>query len=203
MSGPSVENPVRLYSYIVVHDTGFAPNPFFGYCTLACCKPTIRRTAQVGDWIVGLSPKAAGHRIVYFMRVDEKLTFQQYWSDPRFRRKRPRHGGAFVQKRGDNIYEPLPDGEYRQLPSLHAEKDKAHDLGGQYVLVSATFGYFGSRAVRLPAELNSLVVQGGHKCRFSNEVITAFLHYTGRLGRGVLGCPTHWKQQDSSWEQGC
>ena len=24
---------MTLYSHVVTHDTGFAPNPFFGYCT--------------------------------------------------------------------------------------------------------------------------------------------------------------------------
>jgi hypothetical protein len=47
---------MKLYCYIVTHDTGFSPNPFHGYCTLACCKPTIRRTAKEGDWVVGLTP---------------------------------------------------------------------------------------------------------------------------------------------------
>jgi hypothetical protein len=62
-----------LYSYVVVHDTGFSPNPFFGFCTLACCKPEIRRKAEEGDWIVGLTPKAQGNKVVYFMQVDEVM----------------------------------------------------------------------------------------------------------------------------------
>ena len=41
-----------LFSYVVRSDGGFAPNPFFGYCTLATCKPRIRKGALVGDWIV-------------------------------------------------------------------------------------------------------------------------------------------------------
>jgi putative DNA base modification enzyme with NMAD domain len=67
---------LRLYSYIVTYDTGFSPNPFFGFCTLACCKPAIRRTAEVGGTL-GLSPKAKGNRVVYFMRVKERLTCDQ------------------------------------------------------------------------------------------------------------------------------
>ncbi len=59
---------MRLVSYILTSDTGFAPNPFFRYCTLACCKPQIRRSAEPGDWIVGISRKADGNRIVYAMR---------------------------------------------------------------------------------------------------------------------------------------
>ncbi len=42
-----------IHSYIVRYDSGFAPNPFYGFCTLATCKPDIRKHAQVGDWIVG------------------------------------------------------------------------------------------------------------------------------------------------------
>lgn len=30
---------MRLCSYTVVHGTGFAPNPFGRYCTLAACTP--------------------------------------------------------------------------------------------------------------------------------------------------------------------
>lgn len=33
---------VNLFSYIVACDSGFSPNPFWGICTLACCKPRIR-----------------------------------------------------------------------------------------------------------------------------------------------------------------
>ncbi len=77
-------NEMKLYSYIVTHDTGFSPNPFWGYCTLADCKPAIRRTAEVGDWIVGLSPKPTGNRMVFAMQVDEILSYADYYHDERF-----------------------------------------------------------------------------------------------------------------------
>lgn len=32
-----------LFSYIVRWDHGFAPNPFHGICSLATCKPGIRK----------------------------------------------------------------------------------------------------------------------------------------------------------------
>jgi len=44
----------KLFSYVIREDTGLAPNPFYGVCTLNCCKPDIRRTAEVGDWVAGL-----------------------------------------------------------------------------------------------------------------------------------------------------
>jgi hypothetical protein len=32
----------KAYIYALTHDTGFAPNPFYHTCTLACCKVKIR-----------------------------------------------------------------------------------------------------------------------------------------------------------------
>jgi hypothetical protein len=43
-----------LYSYCLRYDDRAAPNPYHGICTLVICKPAIRRTANVGDWIIGL-----------------------------------------------------------------------------------------------------------------------------------------------------
>jgi len=56
---------MKLHTYVVRYDSGFAPNPFYGYCTLATCKPPIRKSAAVEDWIVGCgsndrSVRAAG-----------------------------------------------------------------------------------------------------------------------------------------------
>ena len=44
----------RVYMYVVDRDFGFAPNPFHGVCTLATCKPAIRKGARVGDWVIGM-----------------------------------------------------------------------------------------------------------------------------------------------------
>ena len=43
----------NLFSYVLRYDDGAAPNPFWGTCTLAICKPAIRRKANLGDWVVG------------------------------------------------------------------------------------------------------------------------------------------------------
>jgi len=45
---------MSVFSYVVKNDGGFAPNPFHGSCTLACCKPKIRNVASAGDIVVGL-----------------------------------------------------------------------------------------------------------------------------------------------------
>jgi hypothetical protein len=206
---------MRLYSYVVTHDTGFAPNPFFGFCTLACCKPIIRKTAEKGDWIVGLTPGAAPKKIVYFMRVDEVMeSYADYWSDPRFQAKRPSKAGGVRGKCGDNIYQPLEtaSGGYRQLPSTHSNKEnreiedeenKARDLAGKRVLVSENFAYFGSNGMLLPPELSKLIVGRGHRCNLSEELKDDFLRFTKTVNFGLQGAPKSWPEGEDSWASGC
>ena len=55
----SIRQP-DLFSYTVDTDSGFAPNPFGGICTLACCKPKIRQSANVQDWVIGTTPSPKG-----------------------------------------------------------------------------------------------------------------------------------------------
>lgn len=199
---------MKLYSYIVTHDTGFSPNPFWGYCTLADCKPLIRKTAKIGDWIVGLSSKSLGNKIIYAMEVNEILTFFQYFHDERFQKKIPDYSkGAVVYKCGDNIYEPLLNGDYRQLKSMHSNNaqenpdTKKHDLGGKNVLISKIFYYFGSKAIELPAELYDLKVGRAHKNKFPSDVILKFKKFILDYSKGVHAPPTKWLNNDNSWKK--
>lgn len=199
---------VRLYSYIVTHDTGFAPNPFWGCCTLANCKPVIRRAASEGDWIVGLSRKADGNRVVYAMKVDEIIDFATYFRDARFMGKRPDFTkSAVVYKCGDNIYEPLSNGNFRQLRSTHSSgehenpKTKAHDLKGRNVLIGRKYVYFGIDGPELPPDLEVLKVGRAHKCRFTREVVESFIAFISRFKGGVIGRPAKWSEHDRSWKQ--
>jgi hypothetical protein len=173
---------MKLYSYIVTHDTGFSPNPYWGYCTLACCKPIIRRNANIGDWMVGISTKSKGHRLIYAMEVNEILPFEQYHKDPRFKDKIPDFKNPNKLYRfGDNIYKPLPNGEFKQLPSMHSSGalenyiTKQTDLNGKNVLVSTNFWYFGSEAIALPNQFHDLIAGRGYKCRFPEELVKQFL----------------------------
>ena len=42
---------MNIYAYIVPVDDGAAPNPYGGVCTLAICKPNLRKIAKQGDWL--------------------------------------------------------------------------------------------------------------------------------------------------------
>ena len=86
---------VRLFAYKQTHDSGFAPNPFYGVCTLATCKPRIRLHKREGDWIAGFTSRklngdAIGEeRLVFLMQVAEKIELGNYYTDPRFAAKIP------------------------------------------------------------------------------------------------------------------
>src|SRR5262245_20483597 len=139
---------MRIYTYVVRYDFGFAPNPFYGHCTLATCQAPIRRTAQIGDWVIGTGAKTSNKlsgRLVYAMCVSETLTYDQYWNDPRFRTKRPVVGGSLKQMYGDNIYHRA-DGRWVQADSRHSRPggrkhaDNAKsDLRADRVLIADRF----------------------------------------------------------------
>lgn len=188
---------VNLYTYILVHDTGFAPNPFFGYCTLACCKPVIRRVASKGDWIVGFSGIRDGYRLIYAMEITEgPLTFARYFRDRRFAKKKPdfrsRDRRLIV---GDNAYKPLRNGFYKQLRCMHSLKDaskhKERDLSVDRVLISDQFWYFGGKSLVTPDHLNIIVPNGpGHR-KFKDEKLSKKLaSFLGTRKKGILGKPT-------------
>lgn len=198
---------MKLYSYVVTDDTGFSPNPFWGCCTLACCKPEIRRRVKVGDWVVGLSPKGDGNRLIYAMQVEEIIPFNMYYRDSRFAVKIPDYStGKAVHKRGDNIYKPLPNGDFQQLQSRHSNgtyenhHKKAHDLKGKNVLISKAFYYFGSRPLDLPESLDMLKVGRGHKCIFPPDVVPSFTDFINCQKSGINAPPTCWPSNDDSWK---
>jgi hypothetical protein len=195
----------RVYFYVVDRDFGFAPNPFHGYCTLATCKPVIRRTAQSGDWIIGMggSRLNATGRCLFLMRLDECLTFDDYWNDSRFRAKRPVRNGSRKMVVGDNIYHRASDGiAWDQEDSHHSLADGSpnlhnvkNDTQTNRILVSHHFLYFGINAPTIPAEiLTSIGYKNGRYHRVFEEarclpLFTWIDHVYGHDYGRVLGDP--------------
>lgn len=200
---------IQLYSYIVSSDRGFSPNPFWGVCTLACCKPTIRRSIgkqmkskDTEYWVVGLSPKSQGNQIVYVMKVNESMTFDEYYNHPKYNVKKPDMSKSErIYKNGDNIYQLIGNGVYKQLESRHNEEDIERDLSGQYVLVSDNFWYFGSNTIPLPLEFHDFIVGRGQKTTLDSSLINNFLDYIKQFSKGVHARPAKWLPEDNSWEQ--
>jgi hypothetical protein len=186
-----------LHSYIVAYDSGFAPNPFNGFCTLATCKPDIRKHAALGD----REGVRRGGFLVYAMQVQEALTFAEYWSDPRFARKKPNLGGSYRMACGDNIYSPNPaEGSWNQLNSFHSQNDGTpfqkhinRDTSVNRVLVSKDFVYFGAEGPEVPEALKDagIVCSGRGRLKITDtKKLVAFEDWLNDLGvRGYQGRP--------------
>lgn len=152
----------RLFSYLMTHDSGFAPNPFHGTLTLATCKPGIRRTKHVGDWVAGFAShilvnnsakkgvKINYQGLVYLMQISAVLSFDEYFVTPEFQCKKPSPSidifSNMEHDYGDNIYSHDGFGKSLQLSNgNHDEGDIEHDMSGERVLISDNFYYFGRK----------------------------------------------------------
>jgi hypothetical protein len=140
---------MKICSYIVKHDSGLAPNPFWGYCTLGLCTPNhMGIKLNPGDWIVGFQSRTVNGKIVYAMKVGERLHFNSYFHDERFQNKKPATSADWEKKCGDNMYFLGSDGTWQQVPVLmHSNAEQVmQDTKHPYVYVGQQFYYFGETA---------------------------------------------------------
>jgi hypothetical protein len=201
---------MRLHSYVVARDYGFAPNPFFGVCTLATCKPKIRASAAVGDWVMGTGSRTRNRqsRVVYAMRITEAITFEQFWDDPRFQQKKPNLRGSKKQAFGDNIYSRDRTGRrWCQLNSHHSLADGSPnpdnvsaDTGTNRVLVSDDFVYWGGVGPALPKQFlnygpnhESVLAGRGHRNHLPLQLVEDVVAWIKSLHQGgYCGEPLDW-----------
>lgn len=179
----------RLFTYTIPVDDGAAPNPFHGMCSLAICKPGIRRVAKPDDWVAGLGSKNApsgdlsGH-LVYAMRVEEVMSLRDYDinASSRWPHRIPNVQSSALQDHlGDCIYD-FSSGDAIQRAGVHGPDNVATDLRGENVLVSKDFYYFGSRARRLPDYLRPICHQTqGHRSNSNAPFFDQFVSWVRSL----------------------
>ena len=201
---------MRPYAYVVTHDNGFAPNPFHGYCTLATCKPRIRKHAEIGDWIfgVGSTQNNQAGKLIYAMRVEEEMSFDEYWTDPRFEQKKPNPNGAEEFRCGDNVYHRCPDsGDWIQEHSYHSLNSGCpnprfveNDTKPPRVLISEHFAYYGKSAIDIPDHItlyddkDRFTGFRGYRCHFPPPLERYIVEWLQDLTQssGIYDIPTHW-----------
>lgn len=201
---------MALYSYLVDHDLGLAPNPFGGFCTLAVCKPEIRRSRKlaIGDWIAGTGSKALEEtcgrrlvgRLIYAMEVTERLTLEEYWSDQRFQYKKPIMNGPLVTMFGDNFYHRAENGDWIQDDSAHSQLDGRcnhdhlrKDTRGANVLISQKFYYFGTSAPQIPDVLTNVIHSTQGQKKLTNSDADSFIEWVSNSFQpGLHGDPLNW-----------
>lgn len=181
-------------------DTGFAPNPFWGYCTIAHCTPNHSTKLSSGDWIMGISGsehiKGRG-KLIYIMKItEEKICLDDYFNDSRFQKKKPNMNGIWQERCGNNIYY-LSSGKWHKIPSLYhtSPEDIRKDTkkpAFTYVYVSDRFWYFGENVQEIPNEFNELIKVGSN-CKnneFNSRLANKFINrIKKKYDCGVLGFP--------------
>lgn len=148
--------------------------------------------------------------MVYVMRVTGAMTFEAYWADPRFQRKKVNLRGSKKQAFGDNIYSR--DGatdQWCQANSHHSLDDGSPnplnitaDTSTDRMLFSEDFVYWGGSGPELPerfldfGEAHESVPAGrGHKNDFSAPLVTDFIEWIRSLNQtGYCGEPLDWKK---------
>ena len=151
---------MRVHTYVIATDAGSAPNYDPPCVTLAVCKPVIRRKASIGDLVLAFAGKPVNrydpHAVVWAGVVAEKLTFAEYWHDPRFAGKKPDRTST-----PDNFYRPTQDGGLLWIDNpVHGPEAAAHDTGGVYVLTFNPSWRFGAHGPVLPESFGIRMVGG-------------------------------------------
>ncbi len=159
---------MRTYLYKLTSDRGgapCAPAPQLGkdpLLTLSICKPAVRRTAQPGDRILGITSRALqtsdGYplgAVIYAAHVTGTVDPHEYYAEQSAFRQRPDCIYAFHQANGrlrhsgrtrlhsDPRYEPRDIGIYPFYRNART-------------LLSTDFRYFGANAPMIPARLYRL-----------------------------------------------
>jgi hypothetical protein len=170
-------------------------------CTLAICKPGIRRVAKEGDWVAGLGSKKApsgdlSKHLVYAMLVEEVMSLQEY--DRRAPTSWPHRipnvqSPDLAERLGDCIYDFSKGKPSQPRPGVHGRQNVATDLSGENVLVSRHFYYWGAKAIELPSHLHGICHQTqGHRSDSNARYFDPFVSWLSQLNlipRDMNGWP--------------
>ena len=147
---------MKIYIYTVPVDDGAAPNPYGDICTLAICKPNLRKIAKVDDWIIGLNSEC---KLIYTMKITTVQTMKEYdsFTKENLKIKIPNKSSKNIQEQmGDSVYD-FSNENITLRPSVHSRCTKDMDLAGKNVLLSTNFYYFGNQVQKLPKEFDNIV----------------------------------------------
>jgi hypothetical protein len=147
--------------------------------------------------------KAVG-RCIYAMCITEKITFNEYWTSPKYLDKKPIRNGSRKMMVGDNIYyfDPVRK-EWSQADSHHSNADGsvnpdnlAIDTKSDKVLISNHFFYFGKEAPLVSSDLLNAIGykknQRGHRVfedKIAGELIEWLHNSFGGALNQVIGDP--------------
>ena len=160
----------------MTNDSGCAPNPY-QICTLAICKPKIRNSAKVGDYIIGFGSKQLGseNKIIYIMKVTDKLTFEEYnWLCKNKYLSKIKNGDCIYYKKNNKIIQ--------RVNKYHDEHCISTDISSPFVLLSNNYLYFGSNSINVSNNLKKIVPEyRGHKSKSNEIYLSEFINWYNNL----------------------
>lgn len=206
---------MKIYSYLIDHDFGLAPNPFGQYCTFAVCKPNIRKSKnlRIGDWIIGTGSRSLERsssiesvsKLIFAMKVSEIIKLDEYFLDPRFEYKKPNMNGTLMTRFGDNFYYLSESNEMKQLDCAHRNSDGIYnaehirkDIGGKNALISDLFYYFGQNAPQIPVPFKEVChTTQGVKIVRPDDLANNFIEWLQtNFQTGLRGLPISWTKYE-------
>jgi hypothetical protein len=151
--------------------------------------------------------KAPG-RCIFAMQVDQRITFDEYWSNPFYYEKKPVRNGSKKMLVGDNIYSRQSStSSWQQADSHHSNSDGSKndknvktDTSANAVLLSKRFLYFGKEAPVIPraivAKLGYTNVRNYRRFDYcdAKPVVEWLLHRFSTSLNQVLGDPFDFHQ---------
>lgn len=197
----------KIFSYVLRYDDGAAPNPYWGVCILAICKPGIRKKAEIGDWVLGTGNKKFGNDgVVYAMKVSRKKSLKECdeYCKNNLKNKIPKWDSKnFKLRVGDCVYNYSEGDEPKLRKSVHDERNKKRDLSGQYVLMSDHFYYFGNNQTRqfqIPEELKEIIKRNQRYKKIEKlDLIKSFEIWINKFGKNkICGEPQLKKEFESA-----
>lgn len=172
-----------IYSYLLVTDNGSAPCIQENILSLAICKPKIRKTANIGDYIIAFTSKSMKvsqePKIIYIAKITNKLLLNNYYIN--------------FKNRKDCIYNNkliLIKNDFHNICNVKK------DINGKYVLLSNEFIYFGKNFIDVPQQIKNIVPKyQGHmskkNIKYTNEFLSIFSKLKKLYGIGTKGQHIH------------
>ena len=166
---------MQIFSYILAFDTGVAPCIDNNIFTLGICKPTIRRCANIGDYIIAFYPKCKNNTIAYICKITNIFNYKDYYINH--------------NNRLDCIY----DENLNLIPNkFHSNCNTQTDLNGKNVLLSFDFIFFGNLNIKISNNYKSMIPdRQGHlskKNKIHHDTFPEYfenlkkIHKTGKIG---------------------
>lgn len=207
----------KMWSYKVVWDSMFAPNPLFDILTLATCKPTIRKSSNTkrGMWIAGWTAcithnsdlfggvfrcKRGEERLIYLAQISDILPLDEYWEKYPQKRCVCTENINEAIRYGDNIYtKDHTDSDGNIIPTANIGNHDGIDAAkrdyytGKNAIICENFYYFTPEIRLIVPDRFKHLVHSGRGQSIKSEDVDEFIRFVAEqaklhgVNNGIVG----------------